>query len=1317
MNLLKNLSTLKSKFSNQVDEQYQINTESNKHDKVNDQLDNQNITFDFRVKNYSHDTFNTLIVTPLYERLVKLLHFLAITVLGALAGLTLAFMMCGLYIRFFSLENNILSSYIEYAIVKAFPKKDIFFDKATLKWDDGDFVFDLKKLKIGDFAIEKLILKPDIFASIKKNKCIFNAMKAYKPTFAITLAANSNIKDCKISANEEVAASGIAFPIKNLFVANDTIDKNAVLKVIDGKVKIVESFNTWDIKNVNFEYRISSNYPHKISFNANLPHMNDDINLKIKINEKGNDVTNAIFSIDSVNPNVLANYLQQKYVNSMSSIANYIKGYNIPLSGQIDLDFDKNFKIIGGNFNINAGAGSIKLPGINDSSSTALQIARRIEGANLVGKVTDKEIIFDNIDLRYQNSNIQIAGFLMSRNEINNNNISGYINGQLNLSNIAISELLSFLPDNILKKPIANFIKSISYIKLNKFNVNLNGKVDLKNPANNQKVQFSDCTFQLKNILLPVGEGFISDTIATGMITPNDIKIKFNGGSYNNFKIKQGDVIVGFDNGWSGKFNVEAPASYIINNMISVSERIRDMPVDLLSKGVGQLTLRVNGKIDQTGASNKHKMQYSACIDTVQLKENFLSCKAKCYKLMKDVILKKKGTSNEKNYQSVLSEVDKKMNAMNKKNADKLEMDGMKKGKQEKIDAKVDAKNAGVKNLKNKKGAEKIKDGKAQNKNAKVDAKNAKTDQKINANDNAKNANDNVKIDEKNQNITANTFEESVNIIEDGLHNLPFTITEGEGIIASGPNNMMKFIWNNNSLSINFDYKTKNKELSVNFAENFKTKQGNISIVCDADADFALKFMQLKYKGLQGFVNVVSKGEWVNKKQTYNLKMDLSNTTIDIPVYGKIKNDGPASLIAKIQKEGDIVELSSFKLDAPALQIKGKMKINMKDNSIMECSFNEFNSKSLKSKLNITKQGENSEIYFISEYVKLQYLIDTVKMLNEYTKNTTMYINIGYLDINNQNDKLANVKGILEFNGQGKLKNIECYSNFYKTNITAILTMSQFKLEDPLFTISVSNAGKMLEILGITSSVTDGDFKLHIKSFNNKTNNLDGKFEINDCIVQGNAILDKILLFASPVGIPRNTTIGFNNCIGNISIDNGNVVLSDVKALSPVILINANGAYDRNNDNLQMDGLCIPMKSVYENASQKGNKIFGANFKLNGSIQSPVTIVEPLRTLSLNELSSYSLEHLLSSEMNIENSFEEEMNNNSNNNIISRGNNIVVPSIQAKQVASIVKEAVKDAMNENTNNSMKIGDNKVNAVPEKHQSKINEQFGITIKRG
>lgn len=553
-------------------------------------IQDKELEFDFSLRNYAKESFSVLIVKPFSKCMQKVLRAMSFVITGILFGALIAAIICVIIFQFGSLENSVISSTLISKLEKVCDEADLSIKSAMVNWNrnTNEFELDLKKVTIDDLVIPRLTIVPDYMQSFKQNKLIAKSISIIKPKIA--LEVSNDFKKFEFNPNWGKGSVNKALfePIFSFQRLKDAF-KGSKLELINADISILENGQQWDLKNVYCNYNIGDKFPDVLDFSIILPGQKYPSGIKTtKISRKGLETYKI--KLDSVNPLPIHTHFAGRNP-SLEKLMAFISGYNLPVSGDITVSFDKKFRKPNCKFDLYASSGCIRLPSRNTLS---LNLGKHIDSGNISGSISNEQLLIDSISVNYGSSGMQLTGMSAPLSDYRFLDIVN-MDGTLSFTNIDIKEMESILPKGIAKSVIPAFKTYLPGFKLDLFKVDVNGSIAFGNRMSKDGLKIGQGVFKIHDAQIPLDERTVTNVVAVGNINHRGIDVRLSNALLGNTKINSGVFFVSNeDNSWIGDVNVDVSLDDIQAYGKEISPKLASLPLNKLKlNGTANLDMKL----------------------------------------------------------------------------------------------------------------------------------------------------------------------------------------------------------------------------------------------------------------------------------------------------------------------------------------------------------------------------------------------------------------------------------------------------------------------------------------------------------------------------------------------------------------------------------------------------------------------------------------------------------------------------------------------------------------------------------------------------
>lgn len=558
----------------------------------NSVMSGESIELDFSFRNYAKESFSVLIVHPVSACMQKILRACSSVITGVLVGGLVALIACLIALQFGSVENTVISAFLLNKIENVLPDNDLIIKSAMLQWnsDEGAVEIDFKKVRFDNFVIPRISVLPDYSESFRQKRLVARVVSIVKPR--IVLDVTNDFKTVLVNPNMVNGGSNKAYfeSIKNIEAMKDFMLDNMTA---DGKVRLLNTDMTisenkidWRLKNLFAEYDVKSDKLTKIVFSSKLPRQKYTSDIKVEQNADGSyDAT-----LNSVNPSVIYNAFVKRNT-PIEKVLPIIKGYNLPVSGNLNVVLNENEALKKCTFNLVAASGSIKLPNRNTLS---LNLGKRIDNGTVTGTIQNNKLNINAMSLFYGNSEVQLTGITVPLKGFKMLDTAN-INGTLSLTNINLKEVYTMLPSDMSRSIIPIFKDYLPGFRLDSLKFDLKGDISFGNDTHMEKLAVSHGVFKIHDAKIPVDNKIMTNVDAVGTIKADGVDVKVSNAIFGDTKVNSGVFFISNDdNSWIGRANVDVPIKNVAKYANEFSDKVGSLPLDKLNlNGLAKLDLKI----------------------------------------------------------------------------------------------------------------------------------------------------------------------------------------------------------------------------------------------------------------------------------------------------------------------------------------------------------------------------------------------------------------------------------------------------------------------------------------------------------------------------------------------------------------------------------------------------------------------------------------------------------------------------------------------------------------------------------------------------
>lgn len=552
------------------------------------------LDLNFSSQNYRRDSFSVLVKRPLAASLLKVMRLTSMIIAGGVAGTLSAIIAVVILLQFGNVENKIISGLIASKFDKLFPDTDFKLKSVSLCWNPEEKAFEIEmsKVRINDIMLPRVTILPDYLMSFKKQALVTKTISLINPK--ISVAMSDDLKRFSVNPNMEAGSSNKALlePSTVLGDFKNVLDKGTLLRLVNAQIALSENGAKWKFHNVFCEYKMGDGFPRVFEGTTSLSGQKYFSNISLTKDLMNSEGDKAVYDLDleSVNPDALLNAFAKRNVPLDSRITTMLDGYNLPVTGNIKLNFQKD-NFTGGSFALNAASGAIKLPVQN---SLSLSLGKRIDSGEVSGSFSENGANIDSMKIVYGNSGLQLTGIKIPFKNYKFLDIAN-IDGTLSLNNMNVREIESILPENMAKSAIVAFKHYLPGYRLDLFKIDIKGPVAFGKHQGDTPLIFGNGVFKIKDAQIPLGKYVVKNIDAVGNIVDDGMNVKLFGARIKNVKINDGVLFVSNDDAsWIGNVNVDVPVGDISVFTAGISNRLSSLPLDKLGiKGTANMDLKL----------------------------------------------------------------------------------------------------------------------------------------------------------------------------------------------------------------------------------------------------------------------------------------------------------------------------------------------------------------------------------------------------------------------------------------------------------------------------------------------------------------------------------------------------------------------------------------------------------------------------------------------------------------------------------------------------------------------------------------------------
>lgn len=535
--------------------------------------------------------------------------------------------------------------------------------------------------------------------------------------------------------------------------------------------------------------------------------------------------------------------------------------------------------------------------------------------------------------------------------------------------------------------------------------------------------------------------------------------------------------------------------------------------------------------------------------------------------------------------------------------------------------------------------------------------------------------------------------------------NRGFKIVSGQGTMTSGKN-VLNIQWTPNNAYISGTAETKgNRTVNINISMDLKNNTGEKHLIVDSDNDVVASINEIIAATLNGKYQVEIVERWNGARGTYGIHADLNGALLTLPVFGNIKaKNQPGTILATAEIDGNIVKFNSINIDANDKHIQGTMIIDRKNNEIISCNFTDKSNRASDYMLNIKQADSNTvKMNIIGSYLDISSIWNIIRNMK---KTFIVSMRIDQAKINDTRS-VRHLKGRLTIRN-GHIIDGAAYCTLLDGS-SIVMDSTLADNNSGITNINIANAGQFFKDLNITSSVIGGKLKINIASDIREKGDISAiNCELSDVLVKNNETLTKLASLSTPNNIDlKNFSIGFNGIVCSLTMKNDSVIITDGKAIGPMMCLSFSGDYKKRDDTLKLEGIAVPVNGYTAMTGQ----ITYSPYTLVGSIferrKSDVS-VNPMVITDHNILQGFfGMKMSIGQDTFIQNTpvFQENMSN--------------ILTTPMPEIKPIANSPIEDREERYIKQPVDLDKPVKNTTPKKKVKKVSKDkdLGITITRG
>ncbi len=398
-------------------------------------------------------------------------------------------------------------------------------------------------------------------------------------------------------------------------------------------------------------------------------------------------------------------------------------------------------------------------------------------------------------------------------------------------------------------------------------------------------------------------------------------------------------------------------------------------------------------------------------------------------------------------------------------------------------------------------------------------------------------------------------------------------------------------------------------------------------------------------------INVLKNGE-----ADVDINANLNQSALDFAFLGIIKDKGTPGTIKTVLhiKDEKITKNPEFSFTKPEFDLNGSLSFDAQ-NRLTNIKIPKIIGNKTDAKAIINVDYSNKKPFYNIKILGNSYnLIDFFKKGDEIdykTKakdqtDTPQSDDDDWLEDTRDAEIFISVKSlwtindfpINKFTGSAIMKNGVGINNLHMVGYFDKAQRSQIKLDyEPrengefFLDIDSTNAGATLKVLGLYDDMKDGILRIQAKRDANKK--LIGHAKMRNVSLHNTPVLARLLSVASLSGLVNMLTgdgIEFSHIDAPFEYKNKILKTNGAKASGNVMIITANGDYNRKSDDININGVIAPLRGIDKLIGSipvigslltgKDGTIFAANYTISGTAKDAVVDINPFSALSPSSL-------------------------------------------------------------------------------------------------
>jgi len=431
----------------------------------------------------------------------------------------------------------------------------------------------------------------------------------------------------------------------------------------------------------------------------------------------------------------------------------------------------------------------------------------------------------------------------------------------------------------------------------------------------------------------------------------------------------------------------------------------------------------------------------------------------------------------------------------------------------------------------------------------------------------------------------------------------------------------MKITLNNKGVKAAGNASINQLPMAIDLSTGFgRTNETSYAVKLDMPVARLPDFGLPKLDVIKGALGVDAKFTDSDDESKADAALDLTRTSIELPEYGFSKKMGEQAMLNITTQgfTGGNTFIKSFFLKGTGYSMSGKAEIEKGSGDFSSLSFD-----SLHFKNNDLDKLDYVRIKNGARLSARGRALDVSPYIGKGKSKSSSYV----YDLDIKADRLI-LGDAREFKNTSV--RADCAEQCRSVAINAALPsgiLFTYAIADGTLSAACDNAGELLRVLGIFSSIEGGKMTIDGKYVDNK---LQGQVLMTDYVLKNAPVLTKMFTIASLTGILDTLTgngIAFTKLSAPFVYAHDVIMLKQAKTHGSALGVTSDGTIDLNNSTFDLKGVLVPsymINSLIGNVPLIGELLVGGtgkglialNYSVKGDMSDPSVSVNPLSALT-----------------------------------------------------------------------------------------------------